>query len=230
MKPKTLARHALKMVESGLFEFDCLERKKEAIKQMKSIIKDKNATIDFDDTIIEIHIGVYIPNFDYPIIPIDENGIPIVWEEDGEFNVPGPGTHTVKGIGLSGEKYYLSYMSSLAAFRDCDIKVDRYTDVERAAYALVCCVTHIINKNSIYFNDKFKSYNIPTNVPLTLDFQHVIDDWNNISHNRDKEFEEQQHKLYIKWLQRWINIHGKNPETHMKVLKSTKKVDEITFS
>lgn len=216
MKPRTLARHALKLIESGLFDFDCEDRKTEAVKQMKSIISGKTeAQNNPDDPIIEFHIGVYIPNFDYPIIPTDEDHKPIVWEEDGEFPVPGLGTHTFKGLGISGEKYYMSYMSSLAPFRDAVVKVDRYTDMDRAAYALVCSMSMILNKDE--FIDSIGDN------PIKMDYEQLLDLWKSIPHSKDKDFEDRQHKLYIKWLQRWINIHGKNPETHMRVLRTPKK-------
>jgi len=215
MKPRTLARHALKLIESGLFDFDCDERREEAIKQMKSIIYGKPISENnIEDPIIELHIGVYIPNFDYPIIPTDENHNPIVWKENGEFPVPGLGSHSLKGIGISGEKYYLSYMTSLSPFREATVKVDKYTDIDRAAYTLVCSMSQILNKEELI--------SVTGNNPIKMDYDELLDMWRSIPQIGDKEFEDRQHKLYIKWLQMWINIHGKNPETHMRVLKPPK--------
>lgn len=216
MKPRTLARHALKLINSGLFSFDSDERKTEAIQQMKSILTGKpESENNPNDPIVEFHIGVFIPNFDYPIIPVDSNNDPIVWEEDGEFPVPGLGTHTFKGVGISGEKYYMSYLTSLSPFREATVKVDRYTDMDRAAYALVCTMSQILNKETL----------IPStgNMPIKMDYEELIEHWNSIPDHKDKTFEDKQHKLYIKWLQKWINIHGKNPETHMRVLRTPKK-------
>lgn len=212
MKPRTLAKYALNNIDNGLFEFDCEERQTEAVKQLQSIIRGKpiSDNNELDDPIVEFHAGVYIPNFDYPIVKTDENGEPIVWKEDGEFLIPGIESHIFKAVGLSGEKYDIHYMQSLSPFRNCIIKVDRYTDLDRASYALTIAVSLVLGKT---IND---------DMPIKVEYDVLIDKWKKELDTHDKSFEEQQHKLYIKWLQKWISIHGKNPETHMKVLKAPK--------
>lgn len=214
MKPRTLARYAFEWVQDGTFTFDCEDRKQEAIKQLKRIISGK-ATEDNhpEDPLVEINIGVYIPNFDYPVVHTDNWGNIYVWKEDGTYQVPGKGSHTVKGIGLSGAEYYLSYLESLAPYRNCVIKVDKYTDLKRAAYALVCCVTQILNKKAI---------NAKSDKPIKMTWQVLEDKYK--THEDVKQFEKEQKSLYIKWLAQWIAVHKKNPDTHMKVLKLPKKI------
>jgi len=218
MKPRTLARVALKYIESNEFTFDSDLRKKEAVRQMRQIISGKPVGMNpLEDPIIEIHIGVYVPNFDYPIVPIDEHGEPSVWKENGKYLVPGHGNHVVKGISVSGESYFMSFLESLAPFRNTIIKVDRYTDVKRAAYALVSTMSRIINK---------KSLEVVTTQPLKIEYDTLLEEWH--THDDVKEFEKEQHKLYIKWLTNWIEIHGRNPDTHMRVLKTPKKLTNQT--
>lgn len=213
MKPRTLARYAYEWIQDGSFVFDCNERKEEAIKQLKRIIGGKATEPNHpEDPLVEMHIGVYIPNFDYPIVPTDNWGNIYIWKEDGNYQIPGKGSHIVKGISVSGTEYYLSYLESLAPYRNVIIKVDKFTDIKRAAYALVCCVSQIINKKELLNNDK----------PLKMTWQVLEDKYK--MHEDAKEFEKQQKSLYIKWLSKWIMIHNKNPDTHLKVLKLPKKV------
>ncbi len=215
MKPRTLARYALKKIQDNTFIFDTNERKQEAIRQMKKIISGKSIGVNNpEDPIVEIHIGVYIPNFDYPIVPVDDNGDVIVWKEDGNYNIPKDGIHTVKGVSLKDESYFLSYLDSLAPYRDVIIKVDRYTDITRAAYALVCTMSRILNKEVISKE--------ATIVPLKMEYDALLEEWN--THEDVKQYEKDQHKLYIKWLSKWISIHGRNPDTHMRVLRPVKKL------
>jgi hypothetical protein len=214
MKPRTLARIAIKHIEDGSFSFDTEERKQEAIRQMRQIISGKPVGSNSpEDPIVEIHIGVYIPNFDYPIVPSDVvTGEPIVWQETNQYLVPGPGSHIVKGVGVSGECYFMSFLGSLAPFRNAVIKVDRYTDVKRAAHALVCTMTRILEKDALHG---------VTEQPLKMEYDALLEEWH--THDDVKAFEKDQHKLYIRWLSRWIEIHGRNPDTHMRVLKPLKK-------
>lgn len=219
MKPRTLARYALKKIQDGTFTFDTEDRKAEATRQMKKIVSGRPTSINNpEDPIIELHIGVYIPNFDYPIVATDEHGNPIVWKEDGIYSVPGNGTHTVMGISLSGESYYMSYLESLAPFRDAVVKVDRYTDITRAAYALVCVMSHILNKTELSKEIGF--------APLKVKYDVLLEEWN--THEDAKQYEKDQHRLYIKWLMEWISVHGRNPDTHMRVLRPAKKVKTPT--
>jgi hypothetical protein len=213
MKPRTLARFAYDWIMDGTFVFDNEERKTEAIKQLKRIISGKATEENNpEDPLVEIHIGVHIPNFDYPIVQTDNWGNPYVWKEDGVYMVPGKGSHMVKGISISGTQYYLSYLESLATYRNCVIKVDKYTDFKRAAYALVCCVSQILNKKLLNNTGK----------PLKMTWQVLVDRYK--MHDDAKEYEKQQKSLYIKWLGKWISTHNKNPDTHMKVLKLPKKI------
>lgn len=216
MKPRTLARIALKSIEDGTFTFDSLKRKDEAIRQMRQIVSGKADSNNPEDPIIEIHIGVYIPNFDYPIIQSNDSGEPVIWVETGDYSVPGTGSHVVKGIGVSGESYFLAFLDSLAPFREAIIKVDRYTDVVRAAHALVCTMTRILNKQEVQK---------VTNLPLKMEYDVLMEEWN--KHDDVKEFDKEQHRLYIQWLQKWISVHGRNPDTHMRVLKPPKKNHEL---
>jgi hypothetical protein len=213
MKPRTLARIAIKFIEDGSFIFDTEARKQEAIRQMRLIISGKPTVENNpEDPIIEIHIGVYIPNFDYPIVQTDALGEPVVWAENHNYQVPGSGSHIVKGMSVNGEAYFMSYLNSLAPFRNTVIKVDRYTDVKRAAHALVCAMTRILDKSSI---------KAITDQPLKMEYDVLLEEWN--AHEDAKTFEKEQHKLYIRWLSMWIEIHGRNPDTHMRVLKPPKK-------
>jgi hypothetical protein len=215
MKPRTLARIALNKIADGTFTFDCPERKIEAETQLKKIIAGKaTETNNPEDPIIEIHIGVYIPNFDYPIVQLDANNEPVIWKEDNVFNVPGTGSHVLKGIGISGETYFMDFLDSLAPFRDAVIKVDRYTDATRAAYALTCSVSKILNKKDVIKQTGTK--------PLKIAYDLLIEEWK--VHDHAKDYEKEQHALYIKWLSMWIATHGRNPDTHMRVLRPAKKV------
>jgi hypothetical protein len=214
MKPRTLARIALKSISSGEFVFDTDDRKDEAIRQLKKIISGKADINNPEDPIIEIHIGVYVPNFDYPVVNIDKNDEPIVWKEDGKYAIPGDGSHIVKGIGISGDSYFLGYLDNLSSLREAIIKVDRYTDVKRAAYALCCSLTKIMNK---------KDFQTINSQPLKLNQEILLEEWN--KHEDIKEYDKLQHKLYVKWLSKWINVHGRNPDTHMRVLKNPKIVN-----
>jgi len=211
MKPRTLARFALKKINDNTFIFDTEERKAEAIRQMKKIIVGKpDSSNSPEDPIVELHIGVFIPNFDYPIVPVDANGEAIVWQEDGTYLIPGNGTHEMKGVSLSGESYFMSYLDSLAPYRDTVIKVDRYTNITRAAYALVCAMSRVVIKPPL------------NTVPLKIEYDVLLDEWN--THTDIKQFEKEQHKLYIQWLGKWISIHERNPDTHMRVLRPAKKM------
>lgn len=215
MKPRTLARHAIKCIKSGLFEFDTKKRQKEAMRQMKSIIsgEPKYKNEDLDDPIIDFHIKVYVPNYDYPIIPVDKNNEPIVWEEDFNYYIPSTNIE-FKGVGLSGELYYMQYLYSLAPFRNANIKVDKYIDLDRAACTLVSAMSQID------YETKRKTMILINDNPIKLEYDELVHQWKN--NCVDNIFEETQHKLYIKWLQKWISIYGKNPETHMKNLKLPK--------
>jgi len=217
MKPRTLARLALQKIEDGTFIFDSEERKKESIRQMKRIIAGRPSfKNDGDDPIIEIHISVYTPNFDYPVVPIKENE-PFVWKEDSLYIVPGFGTHTVRAMSLNGNFYNLQFCDSLAPFRSSIIKVDKYTDPIRAAHALVCTASKIINKKEYRKNAVMDSQ-------LCLSDELLLTHWDSIPNK--KEFEDKQKHLYVKWLQKWISFYHKSPETHMKVLKVTKDTKE----
>lgn len=214
MKPRTLARYALEWIEDGSFIFDNEERKTEAVKQMKRLVNGKASEDNNpEDPIIEIHIGVYIPSFDYPVVPINEWGQPFVWKEDRKYIVPGRGSHMVKGVGLNGNEYYLSYLASLAPYRNAVIKIDRYTDIKRAAYALVCCVSQILNKRELSLE--------LVEHPLKLEWEVLQSEYK--KHADAVAYEKQQKALYIQWLGSWISVHGRNPDTHMKVLKNPKK-------
>jgi len=225
MKPRALARYALRNIKNGKFQFDCLERKGEALRVIDDILRgDPNENkLDGDDPIIEFHIGIYIPNFDYPLVPIDKNKNSIVWaEENDSFIVPGSGTHTFRGIGLSGESYYMGYLKSLAPYKDALIKVDRYTDIEHAAFTMLCTMTRIVDK------DKAFDF-IPYDTPLQLEFDILLEHWNMASKSHDpKEFEKEQKHIYMKWLQQWICKHGTNPDTHMRALRIPKKEQQTT--
>jgi hypothetical protein len=213
MKPRTLARFALDWIESGDFIFDSEDRKQEAIRQLRRITVGKaNEPNHPEDPINEIHIGIYVPNFDYPVVPTDTWGNPFVWQEDNKYIVPGNGSHIVKGIGISGTEYYLGFLNSLAPYRNTVIKVDKYTDFKRAAYALTCCVSQILNKKALLNTDK----------PLKMSWELFTDEYK--KHEDVKLYEKQQKSLYIKWLTKWISIHHKNPDTHLKILKMFKKV------
>ena len=217
MKLSTLARYAVGCITRNEFVFDSTKRRKEALKILKPVSSREPADpIQLDDPMMEFHISVYVPNFDYPIVPVDMNGNPLVWKEDFmTFNVPGNGSHTFKGVGNSGEKYYMGYLESLSPYKDCPVKVDKYTDIKRASHALVCTMSRILNKKEMH-NFIVQDY------PLLLEQEVLYDVWKNNSNGQSesvKQFEAGQKKLYMKWLQRWIILHGKNPETHMKILK-----------
>lgn len=225
MKPKTLAKIALEKINKNIFIFDKPERKNEAVKQINNVIKNKNIeniiNDELEDPILEFHIGVYVPNFDYPIIPVDKNGDPIIWENyDKNFIIPGNGTHIFRGVGISGEYYYMGLLKSLAPFRDIDIKVDRYTDLENAAYAFLCTMTRNIDK------DWAMDHQVSDD-PLQYEWDVLIDHWKDFTKVQNKkEFEMKQKHLYIKWLQKWISKHGTNPDTHMRLLRNTKRNQE----
>jgi hypothetical protein len=201
MKPRTLARHAWRMIENGTITFDTPERKKEGCRQVRQIIngvkKFKNDSID---PIVEWHIGVYIPNFDYPLVPLDKNGEPLVWEEDLTYHVCGDSTHTFRGISKTGEKYYLSHLDSLAPYKDVTIKVDRYTDLDRAAYALVSCMTLIQNKEHYEIDYGFK--------PILMEHDEVVRMWKE-NKKVDPNFAE---------------------ETHMRILRTPKSLNDDPFN
>lgn len=217
MKPRTLARIAMRNIESGKFIFDCQERKDEAIRQIKNIVSGPAAEdkSDHDDPIVEFHVGVYIPNFDYPIVP-ENNGEPMVWREDGKYMIPGAGSHTFKGIGLSGESYYMGYLDTLSPYRNAIIKADRYTTVDRAAYAFLCTMTRVLDK--AYALD-----HMVCDYPLKVEHEVLVEKWSDqTTQDNIKEFEDEQKHLYVKWLQKWIVTHGTNPDTHMRVLRLPK--------
>lgn len=223
MKPRTLARIAKRHIDSGKFIFDCPERKDEALRQIKALIKGEPeiSNEDLNDPIVELHIGVYVPDFDYPIIPIDYQGNPIVWNKSENFVIPGNGSHIFRGVGLSGDYYYLGYLDSLSPFRDSIIKVDRYTDVDMAAYAMVCTMSRVIDKK------KAQDF-IVEDYPLLLEHDVLLKFWKSKEGSVEKplkEFEKEQKALYIKWLYKWISVNGTNPETHMRVLRNPKKND-----
>lgn len=220
MKPRTLARIALKNIENKFFTFDCIDRKKEALRVIEDVLHGKpdidNAQLD--DPIVELHCGVYIPNFDYPLVPVNQNNEPIVWTEDDEsYQIPGRGTHIFRGIGISGEPYYMGYLSCLAPFRESVIKVDRYTDVNHAAFAFMCTMTRVIDKD--YALD-----HMVEDYGLKNEFEVLLEHWQDISKTENlKDFETEQKHLYIKWLNKWILTHGTNPDTHMRVLRNIKQ-------
>jgi hypothetical protein len=84
----------------------------------------------------------------------------------------------------------------------------------RAAYALICTMSRILNKKDL-------SKEAGT-VPLKMEYDVLIEEWN--QHEDVKKYEKDQHHLYIKWLSKWIGIHGRTPDTHMRVLRPPKKV------
>lgn len=213
MKPRTLARFAIKKIKEDFFIFDSEERKIEAIKRLKKLIAGRPPKLEFDDPIEEIQISVNIPNFDYPIIDMYE-GEPYIWKENNKYLIDDNASHIVKAIGISGEKYLLHNMESLAYFRNAVVKVDRYTDMTRAAYALICCVSKILNKKQLN--------KLSTEHPLKVEKTLIKTQWD--LHNTTQNYEKEQHHLYIKWLSKWICVHGKNPDTHMKVLKVEKNI------
>lgn len=218
MKPRTLAKLALKWIEDNSFKFDCEERKIEAIKQMKRLANGKTTEENNpEDPIIEIHIGVYVPNFDYPIIPCNTWGEPILWVEDNKFDVPGKGTHSLKGVGISGEFYFMNYLTSLVPYRNAIIKVDKYTTVKRAAWVLVCTMSQILNKKEL-----IKETGL---YPLKMEYDVLKEAFN--KSDDIKKFEAAQKKLYMKWLSGWINTYRKSPNTHMKVLKLNKEKEKV---
>lgn len=218
MKLRSLAKFALKQFKKGVYHFDCPERQKEAERQIKAVtcLRHSYKNLDLEDPIVEIHVGVAIPNFDYPLVPLDGEGNPKIWVEDNIFDVPGECTHTFRGIGLSGESYFLSHMENLLPFRDVVIKVDRYTDHHRAAYAFVCIMTQIIDK-SMFKNET-------GNLPIKNDHQTLVDTWDKMVGDKTEYIvRNDQQKLYLKWMQKWIAHYGRNPETHLKRLKIPEK-------
>lgn len=213
MKPRTLAKLALKWIDDGSFVFDCEDRKIEAIKQMKRLINGKtNEENNPTDPIIELHIGLYVPNFDYPLIPSSDWGEPIVWQEDDVYKIPSKGTHILKGVGLSGEFYFMNLLQSLTPYRKAIIKVDKYTNLKRAAWVFVCNSCQILNKKEL-----IKESGVH---PLKMEYEILKEEFK--KHEDVKKFENDQKRLYIKWLTKFIGIYRKNPETHMKVLKLEK--------
>lgn len=216
MKPRTLARYALEKIKDGTFTFDSQGRKDECLRQIDTLLHGKpKYKNNPEDPITEIHISVYIPNFDYPIVPLNQNWEPFIWKEDKKYVVPGNGSHIVRGIGISGEKYYLNYLDSWATFRNSVIKVDRYTDLDRAAFAFISTMCFILDKEK--YSHAFGDF------PIRLEHEELIYNWK-CKDTHNKEFEAEQQKLYIKWLQGWIAEHGKNPETHLRVLKVKKDI------
>lgn len=211
MKPRTLAKLALNWIETGSFKFDCEDRKIEAIKQMKRLINGKSTEENNpEDPIMELQIGLYVPNFDYPIVPCNNWGEPIIWKEDENYFIPSKGTHILKGVGLSGEFYFMNLLQSLTPYRKAIIKVDKYTTLKRAAWVFVCNSCQILNKKELIKEDGPK--------PLKMVYQVLKEQFN--KHDDVKKFEISQKKLYMQWLTRFISLYRKNPETHMKVLKS----------
>lgn len=224
MKPRTLARIALKNIENGNFTFDSKKRNDEALRVIDDLLHG-TPDVDnsqLDDPIVELHCGVYIPNFDYPLVPVDQDNNPIVWTSDDEsYVVPGRGTHIFRGIGISGEPYYMGFLKCLAPFREATIKVDRYTDVDHAAFAFICTMSRVIDKD--YALD-----HMVEDYALKNEFEVLLEHWQEISKTENiKDFEAEQKHLYIKWLQRWISIHGTNPDTHMRVLRNNKNLTHI---
>lgn len=215
MKPRTLARIALQKIKEGIFIFDTEERKKEAVRQMKRIVSGRPPfKNEGTDPIAEIHISIFTPNFDYPLVPTND-GKPFVWQEDHKYIVPGYGTHIVRGVSINDNRYNLQFCDSLAPFRSAIVKVDKYTDPVRAAHALVCTMCSIENKK------EFKKEKNMTD-QLVLSDGMLMKHWDSIPNK--KEFEDKQKHLYVKWLQKWIEIYHKSPGTHMKVLKLVKNI------
>lgn len=208
MKLRTLARISLNYIEDGTFLFDNDMRKDEAIRQLKRIIHGKcTEKNNSDDPICELHISVYKPNINFPIVPLDMWGNIVVWHEDGKYMIPGYGTHVVKGVSVTNKEYFMGYVHSLFTYKDAILKVDKYTDLKRAAYALTCSVSQILNKKDF------------RGIPLKMESEIIHQTYQ----KKDEVFEKQQKSLYIKWLMKWIEIHKKNPDTHMKFLKKPKK-------
>jgi len=213
MKPRTLARLALQWIDDNSFSFDTEERKVEAIKQLKRIINGKtteiNNPIDPLDPITELHIGIIVPNFDYPLIPINSWGEPIIWKEDNNYKIPGKGTHILKGISLNGETYLMKNIYNMCPYKNAIIKVDKYTDLKRAAWVFACNCCEILNKKENVKKDGLYGLKYEYEV-LKTKFEEQI----NV-----KTYEKMQKNLYIKWLSKFINEYQKNPCTHMRLLK-----------
>lgn len=206
MKPRTLARYTLNWIEDGSFIFDNESRKIEAIKQLKRIINGKSVDLhDQDDPIVEIHIGIYVPNFDYPIIPSNTWGSPVIWTENHKYLIPTK-THILKGIGISGESYYMNEIDNFNVYKNAIVKVDRYTDMKRAACVFASTLSQTIDKKELGLLES--EYEV-----LKAEYK---------KHSNVKEFETSQKKLYIKWLSMFIETYGRSPKSHMKVLKVEK--------
>lgn len=215
MKPRTLARVAIKLIKDGTFVFDTNERKREAIRQIRSLLSSKSDASTLSDPIKELQLGVFVPSFDYPIPPMNASGEIEVWQENGKYSIP-QYTHHLTAISESGEKYYLDYLTSFASIKEANVKVDRYTDIRRAAWVLTSACCKVINKEKDKENFGFKD--------LELRDKILEDNWNKLS-SLDPDLDAKQHKLYVKWITTWIELHSKNPDTHMKVLKIPKKED-----
>jgi hypothetical protein len=220
MRLKVFVNLCAKYIKNDIFIFDSEARKKEALTILNHVIYNHTkydiSNDVLEDPIVEFEAGVYIPNFDYPIIPIDVDGNPIVWEPSNDkYVIPGNGTHIFRGVGLSGEHYYIGYIKNLNAFRECHIKVDRYTDINYALYAFLCTMTRILDKDAAFDH-------IVEKYPIKPEYEVLSDHWMAFSKSKNvKEFELNQKKLYMKWMQCWITTHGKQPVSHMRVLRNS---------
>jgi hypothetical protein len=225
MKPRTLARYALKKIKDDTFIFDSEIRKKEAIRQVKSIIKGPSkyeSQRDFEDPIIELHLGLQLPHYNFPIIKTKNNGEVIIWKDDYYYNIPIFDDYIVRGITLSGKKYNLKYLRTLSLYRDCVVKTDKYTDIDRAAFILCNCMSEVDHKDKHELLNDNKMLLIDELEDIKQKYEKLCD--------KDETFREKSRNLYIKWLSKWIMTYGKNPETQMKILKLPEKLkDEEIF-
>lgn len=209
MKLKYFAKLALEKIENNTITFINDNNKRNCIVLLKTIILENNKNSEFNnDTVIELCIKVKIPNFDYPIIEVDENNDPIVWEETDTFLVdPNNISHDVILKSINEEEYNISNLSNLSKFSDIIVKVDGYTTINRA---IVSFLQHLC------------VFDIKDDILTKVDYKSLVYIWD-VNCKDDPQFESSQHAHYIHWLSKWISVHGKNPETHLKVLRLKNK-------
>lgn len=209
MKPRTLAKIALEYIYNDEFIFKNDEYKFEAITQMNRLMsmnhcKELEAENNPSDPIVELHICLNVPKFDYPIIPKTAWGSTEIWQENDKFMLPGNNSHVLLGKSITGEKYYMNNVWNFLPYKSCILKVDSITSLKRAAWVFTDNLCQILRKRE----------NCDDILRTQLDV--IKEEYKKIV--KTDIDDKRQKALYVQWLMEYREIYKKVPNSYMRLL------------